>query len=164
MGETTSEEYRKAMENMKKFPELDKYAIDRVLVHQGDAYFAGGDIFGRVTKEGKLIKILTEEQKLPGTDKSFIDLLIDGRAYNIAESPEYPNWITLVTNATGPISILYNPSFNEIYITPTIAKKAYRIDSDEQISEIGIPEFAKEAEEAFKEFIEPVFFNNPDTK
>ncbi|MFH1014754.1 MAG: hypothetical protein V1762_02380 [Nitrospirota bacterium] len=135
-------------------PELKKEDIHALLAREDEIYLGGGDFFGKIDKEGKLVKIISEDEKLEGNGARLSAILFDGNIYDIEESSEYNNLLTFISNASGFLNVFYSPSENEFYIATRIIKKAYKAIGNNKFAETKLPEFSKEDMEDFKRWLD----------
>lgn len=131
-------------------PELKKCTIYSTLQHDDGIYVAGEALFGKIDREGRLVKILTQDNpKLPGKDVSLFEVLFGAQIHNLERTAEYNSLITFVSHNSGAYSVYYDPRENAFYIAPRLVAKAYRLAPDNKVEETDIPEFAKEDKELF---------------
>jgi len=130
-------------------PEL-KDGINSVLEVCDDIYIAGRGFFGEINKEDKLVKIITEDAKIEGTDKNLFHILFDGDIYDVEESSEYNSLLTFRSNASGYLSVFFAPGINAFYVAPRIVKKAYKPTGDDKFAETELPGFTEGDMEGFQ--------------
>ena len=125
-------------------PEIKKEDINTILDQKDEIYLGGMRFFGKIDKTGKLIKIITEEgNNLEGSSANLFNILFDGNIYDIEEFSEYSSLLTFGSNASGFLSVFYNPRENEFYVAPRLIEKAYKATGDNKFKETKLPEFSQ---------------------
>ena len=117
--------------------------------------YVGGNFFGKINKENRLVKILTEEDsKLQDNEENLFDILFDGNIYRIEQSLDYSLLLTFTSNNSGALSVFYQPKKNDFYVAPRIIKKAYKLTPENNAIETELPGFSFDGIEDYKNWIE----------